>query len=319
MHRQQPLDLLLSQSAGGLGYIPRVAGELGIPCVAIMHCSMLGELRTRWWDASSARGIYRLVRHIKRLPRMLLLWHKAAPMVDRWIIVSHETAHDVQRELALAPERVVVIRNGIDTTRFKPDPEARKTTRMRMHIPDEAPLFICSGRLEYEKGFQVAIHAIRTLREQFPHVRLLIAGSGFYQQTLQNMAADMQETVLLPGYIPNEEIPALLAAADFFLMPTLRDEGLPMNILEALASGLPVIASRAGGIPSAIEDGHTGILVPRGDSDALAQAAAQLWHNPAQRTAMRTAAREAALKHFSHNHMVDATEQILMKTQKGTR
>jgi glycosyltransferase involved in cell wall biosynthesis len=311
LHQARPVDVLLSQSAGALGYMPRVAADLRIPIVVVIHGSTTGELRTRLRSAGSLRGLYRLARQLELQPRLFVLWRKAAPMVDRWIVVSHETAREWQREQPVAPERVVVIPNGIDTTRFCPDGETRSTVRARYGIPDEVPLLLCVGRLEYEKGFQVAIQALAMLQKQFHDIRLVIAGEGIYRKPLERVAATMQGAVTLAGYVPNQDVPSLLAAADIFLMPTLRDEGFPMTVVEAMASGLPVVASRVGGIPSAIDDGHTGMLVPMGNAEACAQATEQLLRDRPLRAAMQQAARQAAVAHFSRDHMIQATERVL--------
>jgi glycosyltransferase involved in cell wall biosynthesis len=318
MHRQQPLDLLLSQSAGGLGYIPRVAGELGIPCVAIMHGSLTGELRNRWRDLRSLRGVYRMIRHLKRLPRLYMLWKKAVPMVAHWIVVSQETASEWQREFAIPSERLHVVPNGIDTSRFRPNAEARRTTRQQLGIAEDVPLLLAMGRFEYEKGFQVAIRAVKQLHPCYPDLRLVLAGDGVYAQTLKQLAETIPgKSVIMPGYVANEELPALLAAADIFLMPTLRDEGLPMSTLEAMAAGLAPIASGAGGMRSVIDHEHNGLLFRMGNVQELTQAIERLIKQPALRTVLASAARETAETRYSRTHMIETTEQILL--QAGTQ
>lgn len=312
MHRACPFDVLISQCDGALGYIPQAAVDLRLPCVVIRHGSLIGELRTRWRDARTMRGAYRLVRFLKTQPHLFLLWRKAAPMVKHWVIVSHETANDVQRELGIDHARITVVRNGIDTDHFRPDAQARSATRRQLGIPEDAPVLLTVGRLEYEKGFHIAIQALRVLRTRFPTMRLLIVGDGVYGPTLRRMATGLDDAVIFAGYVPNAALPPLFAAADLFVMPTLRDEGLPMNVIEALASGLPVIASRAGGIPSAIDDGQTGLLVPMGQGEALTHTIQHVLREQSLYTSMATAARQAALTHFSQAHMVEATERVLM-------
>lgn len=327
MHRSEPLDVLLSQSAGALGYIPRVVADLRLPVVVIVHGSMSGELRTRLRSVASLRGTYRLARQLLVLPRLFLLWRKAAPMVHRWIVVSHETASDWQRELGIPSERIVVIPNGIDTSRFRPDAEERQATRARLGIPSDAPLLLAVGRLEQEKGFQVAIQALRQVRSRWPGARLLIVGEGNYRRPLEQTAVSLNSqpnagtargntgnsAVIFAGYVPNAQLPDLLAAADVFLMPTLCTEAFPLTVVEAMAAGLPVVASNIGGIPTAIEDGHTGLLVPTGRADALARAVERLIQDEPLRRSLAAAAREAAHSRFSREHMVAATERVLQQ------
>lgn len=312
MHQSHPFDVLLSQSAGALGYIPRVAADLRLPTVVLIHGSMTSELRTRWRGLWSPRGVYRMVRHLKRLPWLLLLWRKAAPMVDRWVVVSHEIAHEWQHELGLPTERITVVPNGIDTARFCPDPAARQVVRQRLDIPPDAPLLLSVGRLEQEKGAHIAIQAVKMLLPRFPALRLLIAGEGSYRAALEPLVAQTNGAVSLLGYVPNQRVPELLAASDIFLMPSLCHEAFPLTIVEALAVGLPVVASRVGGIPTAIEDGRNGLLVPMGSARALAQAVERLLKDEALRGSMAEAALQSARQRFSIGHMVDATEQVLL-------
>lgn len=312
MHQWQRCDILLSQSAGALGYIPRAAADLRLQCVVIIHGSITGEVRNRLRDTRSLRGIYRLVRHVKRLPQLLLLWKKAVPMVRHWIVVSDKTAMEWQREFAIPDERLHVIVNGIDTTLFCPNATARQDVCSRFGIPPDAPLLIAAGRLEYEKGIQLAVQSVRVLRSRFPLLRLLIAGDGIYRAELEHMAAGLGDAVLFAGYVPNNELPALLAAADVFLMPTLRDEGLPMSALESLACGTPLVASRGGGVVNAIDDGRTGFLVPMGDGDALVAATERVLCDDGLRAAMARAARDVAVARFSRESMVEATERVLL-------
>lgn len=327
MHRSEPLDVLLSQSAGALGYLPRAVADLRLPVVVIVHGSMSGELRTRLRSVTSLRGTYRLARQLLVLPRLFLLWRKAAPMVHRWIVVSHQTASDWQRELDLPSERIVVVPNGIDTSRFRPDAEKRQATRARLSIPEDAPLLLAVGRLEQEKGFQIAIQALRQVRSHLPGVRLLIAGEGNYRRSLEQAAAPLNSqpnagtargntgnsAIIFAGYVPNAQLPDLLAAADLFLMPTLCTEAFPLTVVEAMATGLPVVASNIGGIPTAITDGSTGLLVPTGSADALARAVERLIQDEPLRRSLAAAAREAAHSRFSREHMVAATERVLQQ------
>jgi glycosyltransferase involved in cell wall biosynthesis len=329
MHRSEPLNVLLSQSAGALGYLPRAVADLRLPVVVIVHGSMSGELRTRLRSVASLRGTYRLARQLLVLPRLFLLWRKAAPMVHRWVVVSHETARDWQRELDIPSERIVVIPNGIDTTRFRPDAEKRQETRARLGILDDAPLLLAVGRLEQEKGFHVAIQALRQVRSRWPGVRLLIVGEGNYRRTLEQTATSLNsqpnagtargstgnnnDAVIFAGYVPNAQLPDLLAAADLFLMPTLCTEAFPLTVVEAMAAGLPVVASNIGGIPTAITDGSTGLLVPTGHADTLARAVERLIQDEPLRRSLAAAAREAAHSRFSREQMVAATEHVLQQ------
>lgn len=312
-HQAAPFDVLLSQSAGALGYAVRASHELHLPVVIIIHGTLRGALRTQWRSARSPRGLYRLVRLLATLPYHFWLWRRAVPHVARWIAVSQPVAHEWRKELGIPHERIVAIPNGVDTERFRPDKALRVATRARFNIAGDAPLLVAVGRLEHEKGFHLAIEAVQTLQKTFPLIQLFIAGDGVERERLAGMASHVGGAVRLLGYLPQTELSGLLAAADLFLMPTLRDEAFPMTVAEALSSGLPVVASAVGGLPAAIDDRHTGFLVPLGDSAALVRAAATLLSDDERRAAMARAAREDALRRFSQNQMIDATERVLIE------
>lgn len=333
MQRNKRIDLLLNQHEGIVGHIPQVVNTLGIPVVAVIHGTMRAEFLTRIRHLSSARGIYRFGRYLLTMPALFAQWRKAAPLVARWIVVSHETARDWQRELGLSPDRIVIIPNGVDTTSFRPNVAKRQATRARLGIPDDRPVLMAVGRVEQEKGFQVAIQALQILRKKFPTVQFIIAGDGHYRGTLERLAAranqdagfrssgastyasreSHDDTVILAGYVPHAQLPDLLAAADIFLVPTLCDEAFPLTVVEAMAMGLPVIASKVGGIPTAIEDGKSGILVPMGNALAIAQAAERLLCDTTLRESLGRTACEVAQTRFSRAHMVEATERVLLE------
>lgn len=312
-HTTQPFDVLLSQSAGALAYLPRAVADLRLPAVVIIHGSMLGELRTRWRGVWSPRGVYRMLRFLMVQPHLFLLWRKAVPFVAHWVAVSQETAREWQKEQRIIPSRMTVVPNGIDTTLFCPNAHTRQAVRSKLNIPLDAPLLIAVGRLEEEKGFHLAVQGIQYLRSRFPTMHLLIVGEGIYRKSLEHMAASLKERIHILGYVPNDQVPELLAAADLFLMPTLRDEGFPMTIPEAMACGLPVVASRVGGVPSAVDEGTTGLMVPMGDVAALAQAIERLLCDQSLRASFAAAARHTAVTRFSREHMAEATEQVLRK------
>lgn len=321
-HRRAPFDVLLSQSAGALGYLARARRDLNLPSVVVLHGTLIGGLRTALRDARSLRGLYRLTRLLTmQLPQHALLWRAARDDVAHWIAVSDEVAAGWRRELGVPAERISVIPNGVDVTRFAPDPAARAATRAALGIAAHAPLLIAVGRLEQSKGFQIAVRALAHLRERRPGAHLAIVGEGSYRPRLERAIAarGLQDRVHLLGYRPNAELPALLAAADIFLMPSLCHEAFPMVIVEALASGLPVLATNVGGIPTAIDAGRTGVLLPMGDVAAWCAAIEALLRDERRRRAMGALARQVAVARLSRERMIEATEGVLMEARATRR
>ncbi|MCM8595402.1 glycosyltransferase [Accumulibacter sp.] len=158
-----------------------------------------------------------------------------------------------------------VIPNIIDLTRFAPSPERSF---------GDAPHLVITRNLESIYDVPTAIRAFKRIRVVFPRARLTIAGSGPELARLQALvrALDLQDSVHFAGRIANEAIPALYASADCMLNPSTVDN-MPISILEAFASGVPVVSTSAGGIPDIVTHGVSGLLVPVGDEEAMAREA----------------------------------------------
>jgi glycosyltransferase involved in cell wall biosynthesis len=185
----------------------------------------------------------------------------------------------VERVCALGfPARLSrVIPYGVDTVRFSPDRARRDVWRQKLGVPGEAPLLLGVGRMAAKKGFDVLAAALPALLAALPELHVALAGGGDLLPELAAATAPWRDRVHLPGAIPRDTLPDLYRAADVFALPAVHDErgnvdGLPNVILEAMASGLAVVASGISGIPLAVEDGSTGRLVPERDAAALTAA-----------------------------------------------
>jgi glycosyltransferase involved in cell wall biosynthesis len=181
------------------------------------------------------------------------------------------------RALGFPAERSRVIPYGVDTSAFSPSPDRRPIWRERLGIPESAPLLLGVGRMATKKGFQVLIEILPSLLGEHPDLRVVLAGGGDLLDGFRESARPWADRVFFPGSVLRDTLPDLYRAADAFVLPAVHDgkgnvDGLPNVILEAMASGLPVVASRISGIPLAVEDGRTGLLVPERDPEALLEA-----------------------------------------------
>jgi glycosyltransferase involved in cell wall biosynthesis len=174
-----------------------------------------------------------------------------------------------------------VIPNIVDLSRFRPGPRRE---------PGTAPHLIVTRNLEAIYDIPTAIHAFARVCEVFPRARLTVAGSGPELPALQALAAalSLSERIMFTGRIDNAAIAPLYAHADCMLNPSTVDN-MPISILEAFASGVPVISTNAGGIPDLLEDGVSGLLVPVGDAEEMAAKAIDVLRDPARATALRQA------------------------------
>lgn len=156
----------------------------------------------------------------------------------------------------------------------------------------DAPHLVVTRNLEAIYDIAMALRAFRRVRSAFPRATLTVAGSGPDLHALQRQVADLDLTdcVTFPGRIDNADIPQLYAVADCMLNPSTVDN-MPISILEAMASGVPLVSTDAGGIPDLVDSGRTGWLVPVGDDKAMADRAIALLRDRAARRAMCEAAR----------------------------
>ncbi|MEM7052357.1 MAG: glycosyltransferase [Acidobacteriota bacterium] len=208
---------------------------------------------------------------------------------------------DRVRALGFPESASRVIPYGVDTAAFHPAAArgASSTWRERLGIPVDAPLALGVGRMATKKGFHVLISALDALFAHAPEAHLVLAGGGDLQEELVRRAAAWSHRVHFPGAVLRDTLPDLYRAADVFVLPAVHDakgnvDGLPNVILEAMASGLPVVASGISGIPLAVDDGVHGRLVAEGDGAAVATALGNLLADPGARREMGSRARAKA-------------------------
>jgi glycosyltransferase involved in cell wall biosynthesis len=230
-----------------------------------------------------------------------------------WITGPSDDLCRRAQALGADPARLETLPYGVDAVRFAPDPQGREQMRRELDVGD-APLIFSAGRLVRKKGFEFLIEAIRRLLVDRPAVRLVIAGAGDLHDELSVLAAAAgRDRVRLLGDRSQTDISRMLMAADVTVVPSVRDDrgnvdGLPNFALEALASGTPVVATRAGGLPQAIDDGVNGLLVPERDPAALAAAIDALLKDPSRARALGQAAREKIVRQFGWARVAERFE-----------
>ena len=199
----------------------------------------------------------------------------------------------------MSPRTVRVLRNGIDLTRFDPPTERR-----------EGPVVVVA-RLSPEKDIDTLLQAASLAVREDASFRLEIAGDGPCMADLQRTTADLglHDCVRFLGQV--REVPALLARAGLFVLPSLT-EGVSLTLLEAMASGLAVVATRVGGNPEVVADGETGLLVPPRDPRALAAALLRLRRDDCERRRMEMAGRRRVERYFDVRRMTAAYEKMYL-------
>lgn len=237
-------------------------------------------------------------------------------------VVGRSTARFVANAEALAAEmaeipwvgreRVAVLRNGVDTESFRPaiprDQAERSAVRRRWGVSPKAPVVLAAGRFVEEKGFSLLLEAVARAARSVPDLHLVLLGDGPRRAALRCQAASSRAGILVPGF--ETDMPAAFRAADLYCQASQR-EGLSNATLEAMASGLPVVATDVDGTREAVRDGESGLLVPPGDAGALASALERLVSDPARATGIGAAGRRRVEEAFSLPASVAAWEALL--------
>jgi phosphatidyl-myo-inositol dimannoside synthase len=214
---------------------------------------------------------------------------------------------------------------GVDTGVFRPDPAARAALRGRYGLGD-APVITCVSRLVARKGQDQLIRVLSRVRARVPGARLLLVGHGPDVGRLRRLADrhGVAEHVVFTGAVPAPELPAHHAVGDAFALPCrtrgggLDVEGLGIVLLEASASGLPVVAGDSGGAPETVREGVTGHVVGGRDADALAAVLIGLLSDPDRARRMGAAGREWMLREWALPALVERLRGLLAGAPGGT-
>ncbi|NWF81524.1 MAG: glycosyltransferase family 4 protein [Chloroflexi bacterium] len=226
-----------------------------------------------------------------------------APRVDAAVSCSRFNAATVARHYGFAPR---VVFNGIDIGLFHP--RGRDQAWRQAAGADEAtPLLLFVGRLQPWKGVETALRALALI----PGAHLAIAGDGEDRTRLERLVAelDLAARVRFLGAVERQALPWLYSSADLLVATSHASETFGIGLVEAQACGLPVVATRFGGFPEVVDEGHTGLLVPPRDPAALAGAVNALLADPGRRTAM-AAAGPAWAAQFSWSAVADRIESV---------
>jgi glycosyltransferase involved in cell wall biosynthesis len=214
------------------------------------------------------------------------------------IVANSEAAAERLRAEGIPACRVSLIRNGVDTNGFAPVPRPGPPRRV-----------VTIANLRPMKGHDAMIDAVPLVLRHFPDATFRLVGDGPLLGGLRGRVRDrgVDESLTFVGH--RDDVAAQLSASDIFVLPS-RSESLPNAVLEAMAAGLPVIATAVGGIGEILEDGRTGLLVAPGDPAALADRICRLMAAPALAQALGTAARAEVTERYSFQRMVGAFDEV---------
>jgi len=221
----------------------------------------------------------------------------ASHLVDRIVAVSDDAARLCVEVDRVAARKVIRIWNGIDLTDFA------------FTGPATVPIAISVARLSAEKDFPTLLRAVALAVREVPELRLKLVGDGPEREKLESLSRELGITGCVEFLGERTDVPQLLAEAGFFVSSSLT-EGISLTLLEAMAVGLPVVATAVGGNSEIVADGVTGELVPAADPAALSEAIVHICRNQNRWPTLGQAGRDRVAQHFEVRRMVSDYEQL---------
>jgi len=241
-----------------------------------------------------------------RLRRRIAL-RLAALLSGSVVTVSQSLARHLSRDLWMRASRIVTIPNGARRT-----PVAQSSLREELRLETGDHLAVAVGNLYSVKGHGYLLEALALLAARFPRLHVAIAGRGELEGPLRARAHALQvgDRFHLLGLRP--DIGNVLAGADIFVLPSLS-EGVPLALLEAMLAARPIIATAVGDVPTVLDGGRAGVLVPPGDGAALAGALAGMLSNPTEARRLSAAASERAAEEYTFGRMMERYVALYVK------
>ncbi len=189
----------------------------------------------------------------------------------RFIVLSEAFRNVLVTSYGIDPDRVRIVRGGVNLERFAVA-TSRRAVRERLGWPTDRPTILVVRRLSRRMGLENAIDAMDRVRKAYPDALLMIAGSGPLRDDLARRIAErgLEHHVRLLGFVPEDDLPAAYAAADFSLVPTVALEGFGLITVESMASGTPVIVTNIGGLPEVVRDLSEDVIMPDAEVATLA-------------------------------------------------
>ncbi len=314
-HARDPFDVVHAHSSAGEGWARRSRPGRP-PLVVTMHGTHRGEWLT---SLRSLRG-----RPLGQAKSSLYLWSTYLQVAARYlpraqaVIYTSTTDFRRGRRLYPLPLRRAMIPTGVDVERFSPAVQPAEL-RAELGLDAATPLIVGAGRMVREKGFSTAVEALAGWTGPRPHLVLLGDGPAVGELRAEAARLGLDAEVSQRPTVSHELLPRYLNAADLFVFPTWREEGSPNGVLEAMACGLPIVASDLGAVRDMVGGGEAAALVPPMDPAALRDAMIGLLSDRARAGRLGRAARRRAEERFSAERMAARTAALFEQLVAGVR
>jgi glycogen synthase len=292
-------DWLVAHTAATLKH------HLAVPLVATVHATEAGR-HQGWLPGPTNRAIHSIE---------WWLTYEAS----RVVACSSYMRWEVTRLFDLPPEKVDVIANGVQPDDWHSQPQQVAASRERFADP-AGPLVLYAGRLVYEKGVQDLLRAMPRLRRRHPRIRLVVAGTGTQDEQLRELARQLRlgRSVTFTGFVPEEDLAALAAAADCAVVPSIY-EPFGLVALEAAAAGTPLVVADVGGLREFVEHGITGLRFAPGDVAGLADAVGALLSDEVLARRMSRSARAVLAERYSWTTIAERTIACYQRAARQER
>ena len=243
-HLMESATAILSISAGAYGLLSLKKELPQVPFIMQLHGSWKGEILSKWKTREPKMWLYSFY-----MMSLFLRDFRRYPQFDALVTVGAAVREDLRYPPAswfLDQNRIKLIVNGVDTTLFRPDHKARKQIRESFGWTESTKIVLSVSRLHKQKGVDLGLRGYARYAGLNPDSLYVIAGDGPERQNLEGLANSLgvADKVIFAGMVPRDETAKYYKASDLFLFTTIRSEGLPLNYLEALACGLPVVVSK---------------------------------------------------------------------------
>jgi starch synthase (maltosyl-transferring) len=264
----------------------------------LFHANLLGRVAARISSVPRVLSSIRVAE--QRNSYHSIVENLSCRMSDRVTCVSRGVADFVRRRAHVPASRLVVVPNGIAADSMA---LASPSDRAALGVARNSVLAVFVGRLDAQKGLELLLEAMRQVYSRLPQLELLLVGAGPQRGELEQISRRLgiESRTRFLGF--RTDVPAILSCADLFILPS-RWEGMPNAVLEAMAAGLPVIATKTEGTRELVRHGETGWLVPIGNASELAQAMLELTSDQERRTRWGRQGREVVRRDFSLAAMI---------------
>jgi glycosyltransferase involved in cell wall biosynthesis len=231
-----------------------------------------------------------------------------ARFTDRIIVLSEQQAHEIADVYRVAPrEKICVIPLGFDLTPFLLAEQRRGKLRQELALPPEALIVSIIGRLVAVKNHHLFLEMARRVTAELPQAHFVIVGDGERRTSLEEQAKPMADRIHFLGW--RRDLPAIYADSDVVALTSVN-EGTPVALIEAMASGRPVVATDVGGVSDVVHHGETGIVVESENADALTAAVRALLTDAAKRERFGAAGRPSVRERFDKRRLIDDVTRL---------